>query len=214
MRFTQCVLVLAAADPCLLSQAGVVDLSTKTVSLFSDIVSIVSQGLYVEGSKLAGPATMKEFHAKVDLVQIEYSKVMKTAGPQIELVKSEVMKQWGVASTAVSPYLAKLNTMLDTPLKDFAAKLPEHAGLLVAESLLDKVLLLTWLIFAMTICLRIVNFCIGVVFRIIFFPCRLCCGKRKSKDAPASGKKAANGKKFAGNSQQGSGNPSPQTKKK
>jgi len=213
MRFTQCFLVLAAADKCLLSQAGVVDLSTKTASLFSDIVSIVGQGLYVEGSKLAGPAAMKEFHAKVDLVQIEYTKVMTTAGPQIEQVKSEVLKQWGVASTAVAPYLAQLNTMLDTPLKEFATKLPEHAGLLVAESLLDKVLLLTWLIFALTICLRIVNFCIGMVFKIIFFPCRLCCGKRKSKEAPGSGKKPNDKKKFAGNSQQGSGNPSPQKKK-
>jgi hypothetical protein len=88
MRFAQCLLVLAAADTCLLSQTGVVDLSSKTYALFTDVVSIVGQGLYVEGSKLAGPATMKEFHAKVDLVQIEYTKVMKTAKPKIEQVKS------------------------------------------------------------------------------------------------------------------------------
>jgi hypothetical protein len=194
----------------MLSQAGVVDLSTKTYALFADVVSIVGQGLYVEGSKLAGPAAMKQFHENVDLVQIEYSKVMKTATPQIELVKSEVMKQYDVASKAAAPYLAQLNTMLDKPLKQFNKKLPAHAGLLVAESLVDKVLLLSWLIFALTICFRIVNFCIGLVFRIIFFPCRLCCKKRAPKDAPASGKKA---KKFAGNSQaQSSGNPPPKKK--
>jgi len=210
MRFAQCVLVLAAADPCILSQAGIVDLSTSTVSLFTDIVSIVGQGLYVEGSKLAGPATMKEFHSKVDLVQIEYTKIMKTAKPQIEQVKSEVMKQWGVASKAAAPYLAQANTVLDKTLKEFKTKLPEHAGLLEAESLVDKVLLLTWLIFALTICFRIVNICLGIVFRIVFFPCRLCCRKRATKEAPASGKKA---KKFAGNAQTNSpSNPPPKKK--
>ena len=30
------------------------------VAFFADVVSIVGQGLYVEGSKLAGPAAMKE----------------------------------------------------------------------------------------------------------------------------------------------------------
>jgi hypothetical protein len=208
MRFSQCILVLAAADPCLLSQAGIVDLSTKTATLFTDIVSIVGHGLYIEGSKLAGPAAMKELNAKVDLVQIEYSKVMKTATPQIELVMSEVKKQWGVASKAAAPYLAQANTVLDKPLKEFAKKLPAHAGLLAAESLVDKVLLLTWLIFALTICFRIVNICLGIVFKIIFFPCRLCCKKRASKEAPASGKGK---KKFAGNSQT---NSAPTPKKK
>jgi hypothetical protein len=117
------------------------------------------------------------------------------------------MKQWGVASKAVAPHLAQLNTMIDKPMKDFSKKLPAHAGLLVAESLVDKVLLLSWLIFAMTICIRIVNICLGLFFKIIFFPCRLCCGKRAPKDAPSSGKK-----KFQGNSQATSGKPAPKKK--
>jgi hypothetical protein len=212
MRFAQCLLVLAAADTCMLSQAGVVDLSTKTYGLFTDIVSIVGQGLYVEGSKLAGPASMKQFHEKVDLVQIEYTKVMKTAKPQIEQVKTEVMKQWGVASKAAAPYLAQLNTALDKPLKDFSTKLPAHAEFLVAESLLDKVLVLSWIIFALTICLRILNICLSIVFKIVFFPCRLCCGKRAPKEA-ASGTKKTNNKKFAGNAQTNSpSNPPPKKK--
>jgi hypothetical protein len=99
--------------------------------------------------------------------------------------------------------------MLDKPLKEFKTKLPAHAGLLVADSLVDKVLLLSWLIFALTICFRIVNFCLSLFFKILFFPCRLCCKSRAPKDAPASGKKA---KKFAGNSQQGSGTPAPKKK--
>merc|ERR1712118_292567 len=100
--------------------------------------------------------------------------------------------------------------MLDKPLADFSKKLPAHAGLLAAESLVDKVLLLTWLIFALTICFRIVNICLCIVFRIIFFPCRLCCKKRASKEAPASGKGK---KKFAGNSQTNSAaNPTPKKK--
>jgi len=210
MRLTPCVLVLAAADSCILSQAGVVDLSTKTYALFSDIVSIVGTGLYVEGSKLAGPAAMKEFHGKVDLAQIEFSKAMKEAMPHIEKAKSEGMKYYGKASKALEPYLAQLNTMLDKPLSDFKTKLPAHAGLLKADSLIDKVLLLSWLVLALTICLRILNICLGIVFKIIFFPCRLCCGKRAKKDAPASGKK----KQFAGNSQAKSGNGNPTPKKK
>merc|ERR1712025_1062045 len=103
----------------------------------------------------------------VDLVQIEYNKVMKIAKPQIDLAMSEVMKQWGVASKAATPYLGQLNTMLDKPLKEFKTKLPAHAGLLEADSLVDKVLLLSWLIFALTICFRIVNICVGLVFKII-----------------------------------------------
>merc|ERR1719159_2379599 len=132
---------------------------------------------------------------------------MKTAKPQLEQVKSEVFKQYGVASKAVAPYLTQLNAMLDKPLADFKTKLPAHAGFLVAESLVDKVLLLSWLILAMTICLRIMNICLGIVFKIIFFPCRLCCKKRATKDAPASGKGKKN---FAGNSQTNSnGKPVP-----
>jgi hypothetical protein len=192
----------------MLSQAGVVDLSTQTAALFSDIVSIVGQGLYVEGSKLAGPAAMKEFHSKVDLVQLEYTKAMKTAMPHIEKAKAEVIKQYGVASKAAEPYLTKLNAALDKPLKDFKTKLPAHAGLLVAESLVDKVLLLSWLILSLTICIRIFNICLGMVFKIIFFPCRLCCKKRAPKDA---GNKKTDKKGFKGNSQ-GNGNPAPKKK--
>jgi len=100
--------------------------------------------------------------------------------------------------------------MLDKPLADFSKKLPAHAGLLAAESLVDKVLLLSWLIFALTICFRVVNLCLGLVFKIIFFPCRLCCKKRAPKDAPASGKGKKN---FAGNAQaKGAGNPAPKKK--
>merc|ERR1719421_2794582 len=99
--------------------------------------------------------------------------------------------------------------MLDKPLKDFATKLPAHTALLSAESLMDKVLLLTWLILALTICLRILNICLGIVFKIIFFPCRLVC-KKRATEAPTSGKKS--GKKFAGNSQAGNGNPTPKKK--
>jgi len=110
---------------------------------------------------------------------------------------------------AVEPHLTQLNAMLDEPLKDFKTKFSAHAGILVAESLFDKVLLLSWLILAMTICLRILNICVGIVFRIVFFPCRLCCGKRAKKEAPTSGKK-----KFAGNSQaKSNGNPTPAKKK-
>jgi hypothetical protein len=194
-----------------LSQAGVVDMSTKTYALFSDIVSLVGTGLYIEGSKLAGPATMKEFHGKVDLVQIEFSKVMKSATPTIEKAKSEATKYYGMATKAAAPYLAQLNTMLDKPLKDFATKLPAHAGLLKADSLVDKALLLSWLVLALTICMRILSICLGIVFKIIFFPCRLVCGKRAKKDAPASGKGKKN---FAGNAQTKSGNGNPTPKKK
>jgi len=193
-----------------LSQAGIVDLSSKTAALFYDIASIVGQGLYVEGSKLAGPAALKEFHGKVDLVQIEFDKQKKTVMPHIEMAKSELMKQYGVASKALEPKLAQLNAMLDKPFKDFKSKLPAHAGLLTAESLMDKVILLSWLIVALTICLRILNICIGIVFKIVFFPCRLCCGKRAKKEAPASGKAKKN---FAAQSQaKGNGNPTPKKK--
>jgi hypothetical protein len=96
-------------------------------------------------------------------------------------------------------------------LKDFKTKLPAHAGLLVADTLVDKALLFSWLVLAMTICLRIVNICLGIVFRIVFFPCRLCCKKRATKDAPASGK--GGNKKFAGKPQANSnGGPTPKKK--
>jgi hypothetical protein len=209
MRVSSFVLVFAAADTCILSQEGVVDLSTKTVAFFADVVSIVGQGLYVEGSKLAGPAAMKEFHGKIDLVQMEFKKGKKTVMPHFEKVKSEVMKQYDTASAAVAPQLTKLNAMLDKPIKEFKTKLPAHAELLVADSLVDKVLLLSWLVFTLTFCFRILNFCLGLVFKIIFFPCRLLCGKRASKDAPASGK----GKKdFKGNAQTKGNGPTPKKK--
>jgi hypothetical protein len=152
---------------------------------------------------------MKEFHSKVDLAQLEYTKAMKTAMPHIEKAKAEVMKQYGVASKAAEPHLTKLNALLDKPFNEFKTKLPAHAGLLVAESLVDKVLLLSWLILSLSICIRILNFCVGMVFKIIFFPCRLCCKKRAPKDAAATKK---GGKPFKGNSQTGNGNPAPKKK--
>lgn len=208
MRWTPCLLIVAAADPCILSQAGVVDLTTKTASLFADLASVVGQGLYTEGSKLAGPAAMKEFHGKVDMAQLEFEKMKKKAMPHYTTAKTEIMKLYGQVSTAAAPHLAKLNTMLDKPLKDFATKLPAHAGLLAADTLVDKVLLLSWLVLAMTICLRILSICVGIVFSILFFPCRLCCRKRAKKDAPTK-------KNFPGKSQansNGKGNPPPKKK--
>merc|ERR1712224_123108 len=106
---------------------------------------------------------MGEFHGKVDLVQIEYTKAKAKAMPTIEMVTAEVMKQYAVASKAAAPYLTTVNEKLEKPLKDFASKFPAHAALLTAESLVDKVLLLSWLILAMTICLRILNICLGIV---------------------------------------------------
>jgi len=188
----------------------VYDLGSRTLSFFTDITTVVAKGLQLEAAKLAGPETSKMISAKYDLALIEYEKGMKLAAPYVSQVTTVAMESWDKATAATYPYLDLVNTKLDAPLKEFAQKLPAHKELLTAPTLVDKILLLSWLIIALTLVLRVMSLVLStttsIFFKTVCFPCRLC--KR--------GDPAAKKKKFAGASQasNGNGKTTPPPKKK
>jgi hypothetical protein len=204
-------LVLVASEKCLLSQAGVYDLGSRTFSFFTDVTSVVAKGLQIEAVKLAGPEHSKMISGQVDLALIEYGKIMKQADPFIAEAMAMYSGVSDKATAAVYPYIEMTNAALDGPLREFAQKLPAHKELLTAPTLIDKILLLGWFVIALTFVLRIMSLALsltfGIFFKIVCCPCRLC-----SKREAATKKKG----KFAGSSQasNGNGKTAPPPKKK
>jgi hypothetical protein len=203
--FFPVLLVLAASEKCLLSQAGVYDLGSRTFGFFTDITTVVAKGLQLEAAKLVGPEQSKMISGKLDLVLIEYEKVQKGASPYVSQVATIAKDTYDKATTAASPYIDLVNSKLDAPLKEFAQKLPAHKELLTAPTLVDKVLLLSWLIVALTFALRVLSFVLSLALSVLFFPCRLC-----SKRDDAAAKK----KKGASQASNGNGKTAPPPKKK
>jgi hypothetical protein len=205
------LLVLAASEKCLLSQAGVYDLGSRTFSFFTDITTVVAKGLQLEATKLVGSEKSKMISAQYDIALIEYEKLQNAASPYVSKVTTVAMENWDKATAAMYPYVDLVNAKLDAPLKEFVLRLPAHKELLTAPSLVDKILLLSWLVCALTFALRVLSFVLsltlGIFFRTLCFPCRLC-----SKRGEASAKK----KTFAGKSQasNGNGKTAPPPKKK
>lgn len=193
--------LIAAAEDCnleLLNSDNLWVLTKQTYGLYADMTSVVTKGLYNEAANLAGPENMKAFNKQIDQVLITanqaYSQVNTAVAPAVE----QALEASGSAYKQLAPKLADLNKMLDKPLAEFAAKMPAHAKLLKADSLLDKAILLVWLVVAMVMALRLIMFALSLGLSIIFLPCRLLCGRR--------GASAKAKKNFAGKSQATNGN--------
>merc|ERR1719498_840838 len=149
----------APAPECasILSSAELWSLSQRTYDLYYDMGAVIAMGLYKEVKTRAGPEVMKQVQAQVDLVLLMYNeyytKAMTAAAPVLPVLKQAKEKATELYSTAVAaatPKLAQLNAYLQRSLVQFASAMPQHAEILSADSLLDKAVLLVWLVFAFT----------------------------------------------------------------
>jgi hypothetical protein len=188
----------------ILSSAELWSLSQRTYDLYYDMGAVVAAGLYKEVKTRAGPEVMKQIQAKVDLGLLMYNeyytKAMTAAAPVLPVLKqakTQATELYSKAVAAATPKLAQLNAYIQRAMVQFASAMPQHAELLTADSLLDKVVLFVWLVAALTVGLRLVGYAFAIVSAIVFFPCRLLCGRRAAK---------VEKKTFAGKSQAANGN--------
>jgi hypothetical protein len=197
----------APAPECasILSSAELWSLGQQTYDLYYDMGAVVAMGLYKEVKTRAGPEVMKQVQAKVDLGLLMYNeyytKAMTAAAPVLPVLKqakTQATELYSKAVAAATPKLAQLNAYLQKAMVQFASSMPQHAELLSADSLLDKAVLLLWLVSALTVGLRFVQLAFSIACAILFFPCRLFCGRRAG---PKVEKKS-----FAGKSQASNGN--------
>lgn len=216
------LLVLAPAfakedcDPWILDSEHLWDLSKQTYNLYYDMSTVVAQGLYREAANLAGPEKTKLAQKKVDEVLImgndAYAQGKTVVGPAVEKATAAAGDAYTSAMKLITPKFADLNKMLDKPMMQFVGALPAHAKLLKAGSLLDKAILLVWLVFTLTLGLRLIMLAFGWALWVIFLPCKLLCGRR-AKAAPAPKKVFSGKSKATGNGNNEAKNPAPPKKR-
>lgn len=190
----------SGCDP-LLSMNSVWSLGEQTYALYVDMATTVGKGLYREGTALLGPENTKVLNTMVDKVLVPsnqaYSQAMEKAGPFVEQAQTAVGAAYTTAKKELAPRIESLNAYLQVALTQFAKSYPAHASILTATSIMDKVMLVMWLVFSLLMAMRLLGLALSIVRFFVFMPCRLLCGRRA---APAQ-------KKFSGKSQaNGSGN--------
>jgi hypothetical protein len=199
----------------LLSMTSVYALGEQTYALYTDMATTVGKGLYREGTALMGPEKTKLMNTYVDQVLLQskdyYSKGMETAGPFVEQAQTAMGAAYVAAKEQIEPRLDSLNTYLQGAIQQFAKSYPAHATILTATSLMDKVLLIMWLVFSLTLSMRLLGLALSIVRFFVFLPCRLLCGRR-AKTAPVSGKKFS-GKSQSNGNANGAKSPAPPKKK-